>query len=215
METAIRLGAVVLVGYLLGAFPTGYLLVHALARKDVRSVGSGRTGGTNVLRAAGPIPAALTVVGDALKGGAAVLVAHAVVGTPLAAGAAGAAAIIGHNYSIFLGFEGGAGTMTNIGVALFLWPPAGGGVIVLGLAMLFLRRYASLASITVALAMPLLFGAGALWFHTPAIYVLSTATSALIIINELRPNIVRLLSGTERKVSLPFGRAASPANKSV
>ncbi len=213
MQTAIRLVAVVLFSYLLGAFPTGYLLVRVFAAKDVRRVGSGRTGGTNVLRSAGPVAAALTVIGDALKGGAAVLAAHAVAGTPLAAGAAGVAATVGHNYSLFLGFEGGAGTMTSIGVALFLWPPAGGGAIVLGLAMLFLRRYASLASITVAVAMPLLFAAGALWFHTPALYILSTAASALIVINELRPNIVRLLAGTERKVALPFGRAASTANK--
>ncbi len=215
MGTAIRLGAVLLVSYLLGAFPTGYLLVRAFAGADVRSMGSGRTGGTNVLRSAGPIAAALTVVGDALKGGAAVLVAHAIAGTPLAAGVAGVAAILGHNYSLFLGFDGGAGTMTNIGVALFLWPPAGGGAIVVGLAMLLLRRYASLASIAVAVAMPLLFGAGALWLHTPALYALSAGISALIVVNELRPNIVRLLAGTERKVSLPSGRATSTANKSA
>jgi glycerol-3-phosphate acyltransferase PlsY len=208
-----RVIVVVLLAYLLGAFPTGYLIVRAFAGKDVRRLGSGRTGGTNVLRSAGPVAAALTVVGDALKGGVAVLLAHAIAGTPLAAALAGVAAVVGHNYSVFLSFDGGAGTMTNIGVALFLSPLVGGAAIVVGLAMLLLRRYASLASIVVAIALPLLFGAGALWFGVPAAYGLASTVSALIVINELRPNIVRLLAGTERKVPLQFGRTTPNTNK--
>lgn len=215
VEAAIKLVTVLLLAYLLGAFPTGYLTVLAFTGKDVRKLGSGRTGGTNVLRSAGLAAAALTVLGDLLKGGAAVLLAHLLVGTPLAVAVASLAAILGHNYSIFLGFEGGAGTMTSIGIALFMSPAVGAAVIVLGLAMLLLWRYASLASITIAVTMPIFFGAASLWFGMPALYCAGTAVITLIVINELRPNICRLLAGTERKVALKLGRVASTAKKSA
>lgn len=215
MDTVVRLIAVLLLAYLCGAFPTGYLAVRAFTGKDVRQVGSGRTGGTNVLRSAGPVAAVLTVVVDFLKGGVAVLLAHAIAGTPLAVSAAAIAAILGHNYSVFLGFEGGAGTMTSIGIAIFVSPLAGIAAALVGLAMLFLRRYASLASISVAVAMPVAFGVGALWFHMPALYPPAMGVIALIVINELRPNIVRLLAGTERKVLLSLHRTPTAANKSA
>jgi len=215
VEAIIRHVAVLLLAYLLGSFPTGYVVVHAFRGRDVRRLGSGRTGGTNVLRSAGPIAAVLTVLGDTLKGGVAVLLANAVAGTPLAVAVAGVAAILGHNYSVFLGFRGGAGTMTSIGVALFISPLVGAAVIALGVAMLLLRRYASLASLAVAVAMPVFCAAGALWFHMPALYALSTAVIALVVINELRPNIMRLLAGTERKIALHLRRTPSAANKSA
>jgi len=103
--------------------------------------------------------------------------------------------------------------MTSIGVAVFLSPLVGGVTIALGLAMLLLRRYASLASITVAVVMPLLFAAGALWFHLPPAYALATLAISLAVVFQLRPNILRLLAGTERKVAFPCKRATSAANK--
>lgn len=204
MDSVTRFIATLLVAYLFGSFPTGYLVVRAFTGQDVRQLGSGRTGGTNVLRTAGWVAAVLTVLGDLLKGVAAVLVAHALGQTPLAVAAASVAAILGHNYSIFLRFRGGAGTMTSIGIALFMSPVVGAAVIVLGVAMLLLRRYASLASITVAVAMPALFGAGTLWFGMPVLYCLGTAAITLVVIYQLRPNICRLLAGTERKVALDY-----------
>jgi len=213
VDSVIKFLAALLLAYLLGAFPTGYLIVRAFTGQDVRRMGSGRTGGTNVLRCAGLVPAVLTVAGDLLKGLAAVLVAHALAQTPLAVALASVAAILGHNYSIFLRFDGGAGTMTSIGVALFMSPAVGAAVIVLGLAMLVLRRYASLASITVAVAMPALFGAGSLLFGMPALYCAGTAAIMLVVIYELRPNICRLLKGTERKIALHLTRA--PADRSA
>lgn len=200
VETLLRHALVLPLGYLLGAFPTGYLLVRAFTGVDVRRVGSGRTGGTNVLRSAGPLPALLTILGDGLKGGLAVLLARALCGTPLALSLAGLAAILGHNYSIFLGWDGGAGTITMIGVALFIQPLVGASAIIVGLATLALSRYASLASIVVNLAILVLYAAGALWGDMPAVYALYAAAVAAICINELRPNIARLLAGTERKV---------------
>jgi len=213
VNPVIKLLVALPLAYLLGAFPTGYLVVRAFTGQDVRRLGSGRTGGTNVLRSAGAAAAVLTVLGDLLKGVAAVVVAHALAQTPLAVAMASVAAILGHNYSVFLGFEGGAGTMTSIGIALFMSPVVGAAVIVLGVAMLILRRYASLASITVALAMPALFGAGSLWFGLPALYCAGTAIITLVVIYELRPNICRLLMGTERKVALHLKRTASAAQK--
>lgn len=200
MDTLLRHVIVFPLAYLAGAFPTGYLVVRAFTGIDVRRVGSGRTGGTNVLRSAGTLPAVLTVLGDGLKGGLGVLLARALGHTPLALAIAGVAAILGHNYSVFLGWDGGAGTITTIGVALFINPLVGAAAIVIGIAVLALSRYASLASIAVALSLPILFAAGAHWGGLPAIYCLYAAIGGLISIVELRPNIARLLAGKERKL---------------
>ncbi len=212
VENLVRLVLVSVLAYLVGAFPTGYLLVRLFTGRDVRRIGSGRTGGTNVLRTAGALPAAVTVVVDALKGGSAILLARAIGGTPLAISLAAVAAIVGHNYSVFLGWDGGAGTMTMIGVALFVHPPAGVAAIVLGVAILAVWRYASLASISIALVLPIIYGTGALWGDLPGAYVVYSAIVGAISIFELRPNIARLLAGTERKVSIP-AQASSGARK--
>ena len=207
VEAVVRHVLVFPLAYLLGAFPTGYLLGRALAGVDVRRLGSGRTGGSNVLRSAGTVPAALTVLGDGLKGGLAVLLARLMGGTPLALAIAGVAVILGHNYSVFLGWDGGAGTATAIGAALFINPLVGAAAIVVGVATTALSRYASLASIAVAVALPILYAVGAVWGKMPAIYCLYAVLTGLIIIVELRQNIGRLLAGTERKIGQPIGVA--------
>ncbi len=200
MEALIRHVVVLPLAYLLGAFPTGYLLTRAFTGTDVRRMGSGRTGGTNVLRSAGPVAGLLTVVGDGLKGGVAVLLARAIGGTPLAQAIAAVAAILGHNYSVFLGWDGGAGTATTIGAALFIHPLVGIGATVVGAATLALSRYASLGSIAVAVALVVLYGLGAIWGGMPAVYCLYAVVTGSISAFELRPNIVRLLEGKERKL---------------
>ena len=105
-----------LVSYLMGSIPVGILVVRWARGIDVRRVGSGRTGGTNVLRAAGWKAAVFTGLGDASKATLAVLVARWLHGPSLLLALAGAAAVVGHNYSLFLGFRGGAGTGASIGV---------------------------------------------------------------------------------------------------
>ena len=129
--------------YFIGSVPMGLMLVWLATRRDVRQVGSGRTGGTNTLRAAGPWVALLTVLADLGKGFLSVWLSRVVIGTqgiesPLVESLAGLMAVIGHNYPIFIRFRGGAGTMTTGGGALALWPwnapiliPLGVGVIAL------------------------------------------------------------------------------------
>ncbi|MCJ7551030.1 MAG: glycerol-3-phosphate acyltransferase [Anaerolineae bacterium] len=183
-----------LAAYLLGSIPPGIFWAWLFRHIDVRLHGSGRTGGTNVWRTAGFGAAVLTALTDALKGAAAIWVAG-VMGVPVwGVALAGALAIVGHNYSIFLGFHGGAGTATSIGVAAALWTmslailPA--TLVVVGL----LVGHASVASITVALALPVIFF---LRGSVPEAVGFGLPTMALTLW-ALRPNIERLRRRAER-----------------
>jgi glycerol-3-phosphate acyltransferase PlsY len=189
-----------LVSYLLGSIPVGILVVRWARGIDVRQVGSGRTGGTNVLRAAGWKAAVFTGLGDASKATLAVLVARWLHGPSLLLALAGAAAVVGHNYSLFLGFRGGAGTGASIGGALALWPVSGLITIptLLGVGMATGR--ASLGSITITLVLPLVFAVRAILGHGPWAYVAHGLTTSAITLWALRPNIKRLLNGSERRV---------------
>ena len=188
--------------YLLGSIPVGLVVVRVVTGKDVREVGSGRTGGTNVLRAAGPWVALLTVLGDGAKGLLAVWLARAVVGLPAIEALAGLLAVVGHNYSIFIGFKGGAGTVTTIGGAIGLWPWNGAILIVVGAAVITTTRYASLGSITVALLLPMIFALRAWLAGAPWVYLVHGVGTAALTLWALRPNIRRLLEGNERRVTL-------------
>ncbi len=194
-------GAVTIVGYLLGALPVGYL-VGKLWGVDVRQHGSGRTGGTNVMRAAGPWAAALTVVGDGLKGLLAVGVAALLVGSPVAKALAGLAALIGHNWSVFLGWRGGAGAITNMGVTLGLYQPIVFVMVVIGLVALVVSRMASVATLTVVLVGFLSFTGLAIWSHVSWIYAAYGLLAMAVIAIALLPNIRRILNGTERRLEL-------------
>jgi len=200
---------VLLFGYLLGSVPVGLLLVRAWTGTDVRTVGSGRTGGTNVYRAAGMAPALLTVVGDGFKGLIAVLVARFVVGTPMAEALAGLGAVVGHNWSLYIGFVGGAGTMTNLGALLALSPLTFITSLVAGAVGLALTRYASVGSITVSVAAPVVLLVMVLAGRLPPETLIYGVGQAALIIYALRPNIARLRAGTERRVSWGETRSGS------
>ncbi len=187
-------------GYLLGSIPVGFLVVRLFRGLDVRQIGSGRTGGTNVLRAAGWGAAVATGLGDVLKGAAAVWLARALNGPPLVQALAGFAAVVGHNYSLFLGLRGGAGTATSVGGAIALWPVGGLLALPVLLAVAFLTRYASVASISVALFLPLVFATGAARGAIPWAYEAHGLLAAILILWALRPNIRRLLRGEERRI---------------
>mgnify|MGYP000194439551 FL=1 len=191
-------------GYLLGAVPVGYLVVWLFKREDVRRHGSGRTGGTNVYRAAGIGAAILTGVGDVLKGTLAVLLARWLVGTAAAEILAGLAAVIGHNWSVFLGWRGGARTGTNLGVVAAFSPLVALALGVILLLAIRIVRYASVASIIVAVLVPVIFLI--LAFVYPPFshygpYALYGLLSAAVVIFALRPNIARLREGTERRLN--------------
>jgi len=206
--------AVALIGYLLGSIPFGVLISRRSARVDVRQVGSGKAGATNVLRVAGKKAAALVGILDLLKGLLAVVFAglifsqeYLLVGGSslwwLARSAqvvAALSAIAGHNFPVFLKFKGGRGVATFFGGLFALCPAAalfGGEVLILGAG---LTRYVSLGSIagvvgTYAILLPLTIFNG-----FPIEYLVYTLVGSIFIIVMHRDNIVRLLSGKERRI---------------
>src|SRR5512137_739985 len=143
----------ILGAYLLGSIPTGLLLARA-AGVDIRTTGSGNIGATNVYRTLGRTVGILTLVGDCVKGLIPVLVArHLEMGDAMIA-AAGAAAFLGHVYTVFLGFKGGKGVATALGVFLAVAPAAVGAALLVFVAVVWKWRYISLGSICAALVMP-------------------------------------------------------------
>jgi acyl phosphate:glycerol-3-phosphate acyltransferase len=205
--SAITLVLAGIAGYLLGSIPTGYLVVGILTGRDVRKVGSGRTGGTNAMRAGGVKAFVLTGIGDVLKGVAAVIVARLITGDWLVGQAvAGVAAVIGHNWSIFLGFKGGAGTGANIGVCIGLWPLSALWLIPLVPLGVFVVGYASITSLVIAALIPITLALRAAAGQSSWIYVGYGIAAALTVVWALRPNIKRLLAGTE-----PRARRSSAA----
>lgn len=192
-------------GYLIGSIPTGYLVVNALTGRDVTTVGSGRTGGTNALRAGGMRAFVLTGVGDFLKGVAAVLVADLIArrmggDVPLARAVAGLAAVAGHNWSVYLGFKGGAGTGPNIGASVAMWPLSFLWLVPLVPIGVFVLGYASVTSLIIAILIPIGLAVHALTGHGSWYYVLYGIATAVAVAWALRPNIKRLLAGTEPRV---------------
>jgi glycerol-3-phosphate acyltransferase PlsY len=192
------LGAIA-IGYLLGSFPSGYV-VGRLRGIDVRQWGSGRIGGTNVLRSAGPWAAILVVLGDVAKGVLAVFVAKALVGAPSAEVLAGLAAILGHDFSIFVTFSGGRGVATTLGALGALYLPAALILALLGLSVVTVSRYASLASLTIATLIPFAMLYLVLFANKPVWYLVYGLAAGILIVGLHKGNIQRLLAGTERKI---------------
>jgi glycerol-3-phosphate acyltransferase PlsY len=180
--------------YLLGSIPFGVLITRGLGLGDLRAIGSGNIGATNVLRTGHKGAAAATLVLDAAKGGVAVLVARALLGEP-AAMVAGFAAFLGHLFPVWLGFRGGKGVATFLGVMLALAWPAGVAACATWLAVAFASRYSSLAALAAAAATPLW-----LWLAGPPGAVwLGVALAALVWIRH-HANIRRMLDGSEPRI---------------
>jgi glycerol-3-phosphate acyltransferase PlsY len=180
--------------YVLGSIPSGIFWAWIAKHIDVREHGSGRTGGTNVWRTAGFLPALLTAVSDALKGVAAIWLAR-VMGLGLWAEAiAGTMSIVGHNYSLFLKFKGGAGTGTSVGVSSALWITTLPILLVSGVVMGLLAGHASMASILIALLLPAVFA-----LRGDVAYAIGFGVfTMLLTLWALRPNIQRLFKREER-----------------
>jgi glycerol-3-phosphate acyltransferase PlsY len=187
------------VGYLLGSIPFGYLLTRAAGLGDVRNVGSGNIGATNVLRTGHKGLAALTLLLDALKGTAAVLIGHwigAAGGVAILASLlAGLAAFLGHVFPVWLGFRGGKGVATYIGVLLGVDWRAALAFCGIWLLVALLTRYSSLSALTAALITPV----GLFAFADHATALLAAVLSALLIYKH-RTNIRRLAAGEEPRI---------------
>jgi acyl phosphate:glycerol-3-phosphate acyltransferase len=191
-------------GYLLGAVPVGYLIGKAWG-VDVRKFGSGRTGGTNVWRATKALwPPALTVLGDIAKGMVAVYLARYLFGSELAAALAGAAAVIGHIWPVFLAFRGGAGGVTAGATLVALSPITGGIVAIIAIAILIISRYASLATLTAAVGGLIVLALTAWLLPTghPWTHVIYGAVASAAVVWALRPNLKRLIEGNERRITI-------------
>ncbi|MEA2538237.1 MAG: acyl phosphate:glycerol-3-phosphate acyltransferase [Chloroflexota bacterium] len=210
------LGAVILVvlAYVAGSIPFGVLVARLTGAPDPRLTGSGRTGGTNALRAMGRRRAALVVVGDILKGAAPVFLARWLSGgDPALEAACGVAAVVGSARSIFLGFHGGRGVATGVGTMLVIQPLAVAIATPVFVLVILATRYVSLGSLIGSAAM---VPAVALVFlvlngTVPAAYLLYAVVGAAIVWIAHADNIERLLHGTERKfdLSLLSGRSGS------
>lgn len=186
-------------GYLCGSIPFGLLITRAAGLGDVRTIGSGNIGATNVLRAGNRTLAALTLLADALKGALLVLVmlwlATRYGWSILPAMAAGLGAFLGHLYPVWIGFKGGKGVATYLGVLIAMsWQGAVAFAVVwLGMALVF--RFSSLAALTAAVTVPLVL----LRLGMVPLAILFAAMSVIIFIKH-RANISRLLSGTESRI---------------
>jgi len=196
--------AIPFAAYLLGSIPFGLLLAKLLGGADVRRAGSGNIGATNVARVAGPVAGMLTLILDAGKGAAAVLLAGRLSNESATwMMIAAFAALVGHCFPVWLKFKGGKGVATAAGVFVMLCPPAFLGAVILFALIVLLWRYVSLGSISAAAAMPLLIYF--LWapHHAPPLVItFGTLAAALLIVYKHRGNLRRLVEGTEPKFSL-------------
>ncbi|MGO4127271.1 glycerol-3-phosphate 1-O-acyltransferase PlsY [Inquilinus sp. YAF38] len=197
------LAAAAVLGYLLGSIPFGLVLTRAAGLGDIRSIGSGNIGATNVLRTGNKGLALATLLLDGGKGAAAVLVAGLF--DPMLAVIAGGGAMLGHNYPVWLGFKGGKGVATALGTLLAIMWPVGALCCLIWLVMALLFRYSSLASLTSVAAAPVLALAlsgvaifGAVWTDLPRA-ALALFIAVLVFIRH-DGNIRRLLRGEEPKI---------------
>jgi acyl phosphate:glycerol-3-phosphate acyltransferase len=180
-------------GYLLGSIPFGVILTRLAGTEDLRSIGSGSIGATNVLRTGRKGLAVATMLGDALKGTAAVLIAS--MWGPWAAIIAGLGAFLGHLFPVWLSFKGGKGVATYLGVLLGLWWPGVFVFAAIWLTTAYLSRYSSLSALLTSVVIPAVLYA----YGLTAVAGLFLLLTILIFIMH-RANISRLLAGTEGKI---------------
>jgi glycerol-3-phosphate acyltransferase PlsY len=201
-----RSSLVLIAAYLLGSIPFGYLIVRAKQGTDVRESGSGGTGATNVSRRAGKLAGVITLLLDAAKGALAVFITRWFLTDDFVinwwVAAAAIIAVFGHCFPVWLGFRGGKGVATGVGVFLSLYPLAVAGAAAVFILVVVLTRYISLGSILATAAFPLFVWLLSVFFR-PVADLAPVITAALIagalIILMHHANIGRLLKGTESK----------------
>ncbi|HEX7361770.1 MAG TPA: glycerol-3-phosphate 1-O-acyltransferase PlsY [Bryobacteraceae bacterium] len=202
----LALAVATIVAYLIGGLPFGYWFVRLAYGKDIRRMGSGNIGATNVHRSAGGKAGLIVLLLDICKGLLAVWLADLTThGDPLGLALAAAAVMLGHCYPIFLNFRGGKAVACFIGAFVYIAPLALLASIVVFILVLAVRRYVSLASIVAVLVFPI-----AVWFlEQPAASIFAASIfAALLVVYRHRANIARLRSGAEHVFSLKGGKAA-------
>jgi len=192
-----RVETALAVAYLLGSLTFATILVRAVRGIDIRTVGSGNAGGTNVLRTSGKGLALLVALLDILKGVVAVLLMTSVTYDPRWLGAAAVAAVLGHVFPVFFGFRGGKGVATAVGGFAVLSPGSVLVIVAVFVLVVAATRYVSLGSVTAACLLPLTMG---LVFRAPEGEVVAAVATAVLLVFSHRTNIGRLLSGTESRL---------------
>lgn len=188
-----------LLGYGIGSIPFSFIVARLAGVHDVRKVGSGNVGATNVMRSAGKVPGVIALVLDGLKGAATVTLGRSLGGSETDVCIAGLAAVVGHLFPVWLGFKGGKGVATGAGLFLPLAPSALGVAVAVFLLALGSLRYVSLASILASLSLPLaahLFGA-----QTPV--TITAVAAAAMVVAKHHANIGRLRRGVEPRLGDP------------
>lgn len=194
--------AALFLGYLLGSIPFGLIFTKLAGLGDIRDIGSGNIGTTNVLRTGRKSLAAATLLGDALKGTAAVLIAGHFFGGQMAL-VAGLGAFLGHLFPVWLGFKGGKGVATYIGILLGLYWPAGLIFLAVWIGVAVSLRYSSLSALTASLVTPLLLY---ILFHKVELAEMAMVMTVLLWAKH-HENIGRLMRGEESRI----GSKATPA----
>lgn len=189
-----------LVSYLLGSISFSFLITRFIKKVDIRDYGSGNAGATNTMRVLGKKMATFVLLLDAGKGAAAVGLGYYLSGSPTVMVFSGFAAIIGHNWPVFLRFRGGKGVATTIGVtaSLVFYSALISGII----AILFIlwSRYVSLGSMVYTLCLPVALWIFSFFQEIPVVYFWATLMMALLVVIQHRENIKNLIKGTERKI---------------
>lgn len=183
-------------GHVCGSVPSGLWLVQAFHGIDIRNYGSKNIGTTNVFRTVGPKTAVLVLIADAFKGILAVSIMSYFFHNPLLDVITALGALLGHNYSLFLGFKGGKGVATALGLLIFMMPKVAVASFGIWLVCVLLTRYVSLGSIMAAIFTPPL----AWYLGYPSAYVIFSVVAAFFVVLRHKENIHRLLTGTESKI---------------
>lgn len=187
-------------GYLLGSIPVGLVVGYAWLRQDIRDRGSGKTGATNVLRTAGPLAAALVLIGDVAKGTLPALVGRYVFDSDGAAAAGAGAAVVGHVWPVFAGFRGGRGVSTAFGGVLGLTPLVALAFPLIAAAVIVPTRTVSVMSVVGAPLSAALVVVGAALGWYPAVFAYYAVFAVAVIEYMHIPNIKRLIAGTEPRI---------------
>ncbi|MBI4689780.1 MAG: glycerol-3-phosphate 1-O-acyltransferase PlsY [Nitrospirae bacterium] len=184
-----------ILAFIIGSIPFGVIIAR-IKGVDLKRVGSGNIGATNVLRTMGKGSAVATLLGDVLKGSAAVAIGKYLSVGPVYEGLLGLSSILGHNVSIFLGFKGGKGVATGIGVLLIYSPRIAILTLIIWLVVVLITRYSSLGAIVSFGLLP----ANVFLFDRPKTELIIASMITLLILLRHRGNIKRLIQGTERKI---------------